>query len=288
MRDRRGRAYTPAVGPRLRPLLWIILLGFAFLGANGVYLSSVTSLTWWRGTTQQTPFYMLMIALHLVLGFFLIVPFLVFGFIHLATSWKRPNRTAVRFGLALLGVAIVILISGSGPGAARRLRGPRPENPRRRLLAARAHPARRRRTLCQAPPGRPANQVGVGQAPERRRRRVRHRDGAAPLPGSALLRRQGPSRRQAVLLSLRSHHRQRQVHPGAHVDDGRLLHEVPSRRLPGLVSLGPSIQLVQQPGLSSQRPRDTSCFPGGRRLDPGRPLVCRLPRSGAVLLGRIR
>ena len=112
MRDRSGRVYTPAVGPRLRPLLWIILIGFALLGANGVYLSSVTSLTWLRGTTQQTPFYMLMIALHLVLGFFLIVPFLVFGFIHLATSWKRPNRTAVRFGLALLGVALVILISG--------------------------------------------------------------------------------------------------------------------------------------------------------------------------------
>ena len=55
---------------------------------------------------------MLMIALHLVLGFFLIVPFLVFGFVHLATSWKRPNRTAVRFGLALLGVAIVILSRG--------------------------------------------------------------------------------------------------------------------------------------------------------------------------------
>ncbi len=112
MRDRSGRVYTPAVGPRLRPFLWIILIGFALLAANGVYLSSVTSLTWFRGTTQQTPFYMLMIALHLLLGFFLIVPFLIFGFIHLATSWKRPNRTAVRFGLALLGVAILLLISG--------------------------------------------------------------------------------------------------------------------------------------------------------------------------------
>jgi tetratricopeptide (TPR) repeat protein len=112
MRDRTGRVYTPAVGPRLRPLLWIILVGFAVLFANGVYLSSVTFLTWLRGTTQQTHFYMLMIALHLVLGFILIVPFLIFGFVHLATSWKRPNRTAVRFGLALLSVALVILISG--------------------------------------------------------------------------------------------------------------------------------------------------------------------------------
>jgi tetratricopeptide (TPR) repeat protein len=112
MRDRKGRAYTPAVGPRLRPLLWIILISFAVLGANGFYLASVTALTWYLGTTQQTFFYMLMIALHLFLGFLLIVPFLVFGFAHLATSWKRPNRGAVRYGLALLAAAILILVSG--------------------------------------------------------------------------------------------------------------------------------------------------------------------------------
>jgi tetratricopeptide (TPR) repeat protein len=112
LRDRRGRVYTPAVGPRLRPLLWIILISFAVLGANGFYLASVTALTWYLGTTQQTFFYMLMIALHLFLGFLLIVPFLVFGCAHLATSWKRPNREAVRYGLALLTSALVVLISG--------------------------------------------------------------------------------------------------------------------------------------------------------------------------------
>ena len=112
MTDRRGRAYTPAVGPRLRPLLWAILGGFALLSATGVYLASVTALTWWLKTTQQTPFYMLMVFLHLVLGFAVIVPFLIFGFVHLATSWKRPNKAAVRYGLALLASALVILISG--------------------------------------------------------------------------------------------------------------------------------------------------------------------------------
>jgi tetratricopeptide (TPR) repeat protein len=112
MRDRRGRAYTPAIGPRLRPLLWVILISFAVLGANGFYLASVTALTWYLGTTQQTFFYMLMVILHLVLGFLLIVPFVIFGFAHLATSWKRPNRGAVRYGLALLATALVILASG--------------------------------------------------------------------------------------------------------------------------------------------------------------------------------
>ncbi len=112
MRDRRGRVYTPAIGSRLRPLLWTILIGFALLGANGFYLSSVTALTWYLGSTQQTPFYMLMVALHLLLGFLVIVPFLIFGFTHLATSWKRPDKSAVRFGLALLATSLVVLISG--------------------------------------------------------------------------------------------------------------------------------------------------------------------------------
>jgi tetratricopeptide (TPR) repeat protein len=112
IRDRKGRVYTPAIGTRLRPLLWIILIGFALLGANGFYLASVTGLTWYLRSTQQTPFYMLMVALHLFLGFLIIVPFLIFGTAHLATSWKRPNKSAIRFGLALLAAALVILISG--------------------------------------------------------------------------------------------------------------------------------------------------------------------------------
>ena len=93
-------------------MLWVILISFAVLGANGFYLASVTALTWYLGTTQQTFFYMLMVLLHLLLGFLLIVPFVVFGGVHLATSWKRPNRDAVRYGLALLAAAIVILVSG--------------------------------------------------------------------------------------------------------------------------------------------------------------------------------
>jgi hypothetical protein len=62
-RDRAGRIYKPAIGSRLRTLLWVILIGFALLAANGFYLSSVTALTWYLGTTQQTFFYMLMVAL---------------------------------------------------------------------------------------------------------------------------------------------------------------------------------------------------------------------------------
>ena len=112
MKDRRGRVYTPAVGPKLRILLWVLLGGFALLGANGAYLASVTAVTWATGVTQQTFFYMVMVGLHLLLGFLIVVPVLVFGFIHLATSWKRPNRAAINYGLALLVCSIIVLVSG--------------------------------------------------------------------------------------------------------------------------------------------------------------------------------
>ena len=110
--DRRGRVYVPAVGRGLRPWLWVVLILFAALGANGVYLSSVTALTWWSGVTQQTFFYMLMVGLHLLLGFVVVVPILVFGFAHMATSRKRPNKSATRYGYALLVCSLVVLASG--------------------------------------------------------------------------------------------------------------------------------------------------------------------------------
>ena len=110
--DRRGRQYTPAVGPKLRILLWVLLGGFAVLGANGAYLASVTATTWATGVTQQTYFYMLMVGLHLLVGFAVVVPVVVFGFAHWATSRHRPNKAAIRYGLVLLAGSLVILISG--------------------------------------------------------------------------------------------------------------------------------------------------------------------------------
>ncbi|MEW4570373.1 tetratricopeptide repeat protein [Tautonia sp. JC769] len=112
MRDRRGFVYTPAIGSGLRPLLWSVLIGFAVLGATGIYMASVTLLTWLSGAPQDTYFYMLMVALHLFLGFVLIVPFIVFGLGHLVTAWNRPNRSAIRLGYWLLGISVVVLVSG--------------------------------------------------------------------------------------------------------------------------------------------------------------------------------
>ena len=166
-RDRAGRVYKPAIGSRLRPLLWIILVGFALLAANGFYLSSVTALTWYLGTTQQTFFYMLMVALHLCLGLLLVVPFLVFGFAHLATSWKRPNKAAIRYGLILLAAGLVTVVSGLRPGPDRRLRGPRPADPQCRLLAPRRRAVPGGGALRQAPAGRAADPLGMGPSVRR-------------------------------------------------------------------------------------------------------------------------
>jgi tetratricopeptide (TPR) repeat protein len=112
LRDRRGRIYTPAIGAGLRPWLWIILIGFALLAANGVYLASVTFLGWLKGFEQQTYFSLAMVVAHVALGLVFIVPFLIFGIAHLATSWKRPNRAAIRYGLMLLACGAVVLASG--------------------------------------------------------------------------------------------------------------------------------------------------------------------------------
>ncbi len=277
VRDRLGRVYTPAVGRRLRPLLWISLIGFAILFANGFYLSSVKALTWYLGTTQQTYFYYLMVVLHLLLGFLLIVPFLIFGFAHLATAWNRPNKTAVRFGLALLAVALVVLISGLVLVRLGRLRGDRSSDPRPRLLAARAGAALGHRALRAAPARRTAHPLGMGATACRGRGRVRAYHGNFAFSGSAVLRREGPQGRQAVLLSVRGRDQNRQVHPGAHAHDGRLLPQMPPGRLCRLVSLGASSELVQQRGLPRQRARNSAGFTRGRRLDAGSALVCRLP-----------
>jgi len=110
--DRRGRVYKPAIGRRLKLLLGGILGGVALLGANSVYLASITALEWLKGHAYQTPFYYLMFALHLALGIGLIVPFLAFAFTHLVTSWNRPNKAAIRYGVMLLVASLIVLVTG--------------------------------------------------------------------------------------------------------------------------------------------------------------------------------
>jgi tetratricopeptide (TPR) repeat protein len=107
-----GKRYTRAVGPRLRKLLHVLFAILALLGANSCYLASITFMGWLRGETYENHFYEYMFLGHLALGLLLIVPFLVFGVLHMIASRHRRNRRAIRVGYALFGVAIGVLVTG--------------------------------------------------------------------------------------------------------------------------------------------------------------------------------
>jgi len=93
--------YVPAVGPRLRKLLFVVFGLFALLAVDSAYLGTITWFEWLSGKTLQDFFYQLMFLLHLLLGFLIIAPVLAFGALHLRNAWRRPNRRAVRAGIAL-------------------------------------------------------------------------------------------------------------------------------------------------------------------------------------------
>jgi len=109
------KKYVRAVGPRLRLVLYTIFGLFAVLGANSVYLGSLTFLEWFRGdpnTTYQNYFYMVMFGSHLVLGLLLILPVVIFGVIHIKNAHDRTNRRAVRVGYLLFATSLVLLFTG--------------------------------------------------------------------------------------------------------------------------------------------------------------------------------
>jgi tetratricopeptide (TPR) repeat protein len=106
------RQYIPAVGPKLRKLLYVVLGLFAVLTFNSVYLGTITFSEWITGKTYQDYFYQYMFLLHLALGLLVIVPVVVYGIIHIRNAQDRPNRRAVRVGYALFAVALTLLTSG--------------------------------------------------------------------------------------------------------------------------------------------------------------------------------
>ena len=88
--------YVPAVGPRLKKLLYLVLGLFALLFINGAYPVGITVAEWSTGQTIQNYFYLNMFLVHLVLGVLMILPFLVFGLVHIRNS--RNRRTGSRCG----------------------------------------------------------------------------------------------------------------------------------------------------------------------------------------------
>ena len=108
----RRKQYVPAVGPRLRKLLFVVFGLFALLAVNSSYLVGITVLESWTGRVYQNWFYLSMFLLHLVLGLAIVLPVIAFGAAHIRNTYHRRNRRAVRVGLALFATAILLLASG--------------------------------------------------------------------------------------------------------------------------------------------------------------------------------
>jgi len=104
--------YRPAVGPKLKWLLAAVFGLFAVLAVNSVYLSTVTFLEWKSGESIQGEFYLWNFLAHLVLGFAIVVPTIVFGVLHWRNVSNRPNPRAIAAGIATFVAAIVLLVTG--------------------------------------------------------------------------------------------------------------------------------------------------------------------------------
>ena len=103
------RKYVPAIGPKLKKLLYVLFGMLSLLGANSLYLATITFLEWQRGESYQNQFYMAMFLGHVLLGLLFLVPFLAFGLIHLFTARTRKNKRAIRVGYALFALSLVVL-----------------------------------------------------------------------------------------------------------------------------------------------------------------------------------
>ena len=128
----------PAVGPRLRKLLYVILAMLAVLGANSIYLAAITAFSWVSGRSYEDWFYQWMFLAHLVLGLVFVAPFVVFAVVHLLNTRKRKNRRAVRAGYGLFVTSIGVLLSG-GVLLALRLSGAAASSPTGTSIAYWAH-----------------------------------------------------------------------------------------------------------------------------------------------------
>jgi tetratricopeptide (TPR) repeat protein len=105
--------YVPAIGPRLRVLLFVVFGIFAVLGATGVYLAAVTALNYVKSPQSYTTVFSLWVFLaHSAIGVLGTVPFLAFGAYHWATARKRPNRVAVRLGLLVFFSGLLVCLTG--------------------------------------------------------------------------------------------------------------------------------------------------------------------------------
>ncbi|VAW34663.1 hypothetical protein MNBD_GAMMA01-953 [hydrothermal vent metagenome] len=101
-----------AVGPKLKIVLQIVLVLFAILVINSVYLSVISYIEWLTDKILQDQIYLYMFLLHLVLGLVLIVPVIIYAIIHMGNTRHRRNKRAIKAGYTMFITAILLLLSG--------------------------------------------------------------------------------------------------------------------------------------------------------------------------------
>ena len=106
------RIVRKAIGPKLRKVLYLLFFMVALLGANSIYLVSITVYDWLSGETLENWFYQYMFLAHLILGLLLLAPFILFGIVHIYNTKNRLNRRAVRVGYGLFFISCLVLVSG--------------------------------------------------------------------------------------------------------------------------------------------------------------------------------
>lgn len=111
-RDRLGRRYTPAIGPRLKGLLAFLFGTVSILGATGLYLLAIQILEWYRNQGYTNQFTHWMELVHILLGLVALGPFLFFGIYHWLTARSRPNKVAIRLGIILFFMGSIAFGTG--------------------------------------------------------------------------------------------------------------------------------------------------------------------------------
>lgn len=105
---KRKKSYHKAVGPRLQKVLNVVFGLFALLCVNAVYLLAVTV----AGVEYQNWFYLINFGLHLILGIAIIVPVIIFMWVHIRNTLHRKNKRAIRVGWGLFWCSVILLVSG--------------------------------------------------------------------------------------------------------------------------------------------------------------------------------
>ncbi|MFO0866300.1 MAG: multiheme c-type cytochrome [Gemmataceae bacterium] len=108
----KSRKYVPALGPRMHSVLWLIFLLTAVLGSTGFYLIAVRAYEIYRGQSYQSQFSLWMFLAHILVGVAVLIPFVPFGIAHWRSSSNRTNRRAIRWGIVLFAIGLLVGLTG--------------------------------------------------------------------------------------------------------------------------------------------------------------------------------